>query len=173
MPETLIKRRCRSCGCTDDNCAACIAKTGAPCTWVEDDLCSACAPDAVALEYSISEDTPREVHDVAVILTAIAQEMAEVAAVPQTPEGAAIVITHQFFAELDPATMTPAEVARWSAIAAAVASSASIFLAGGMRAIAEHAAAAGLVAPDGVTPAAARPALVDASGRPISSTGGV
>lgn len=37
-----IKRHCRVCGCTDDNCSQCIQKTGRPCHWVEDDLCSAC-----------------------------------------------------------------------------------------------------------------------------------
>jgi hypothetical protein len=36
-------RECRICGCTDDNCLGCIAKTGSPCHWIEDDLCSACA----------------------------------------------------------------------------------------------------------------------------------
>lgn len=35
-------RRCRKCGCTDDDCRQCIEKTGGPCHWVEDDLCSAC-----------------------------------------------------------------------------------------------------------------------------------
>jgi hypothetical protein len=35
-------RRCRVCGCTDDNCRQCIEKTGQPCYWVEKDLCSAC-----------------------------------------------------------------------------------------------------------------------------------
>jgi hypothetical protein len=35
--------RCRVCGCTDDDCSQCIAKTGFPCYWVEPDLCSACA----------------------------------------------------------------------------------------------------------------------------------
>ena len=33
---------CKVCGCTDDDCSQCIAKTGEPCSWVEDDLCSAC-----------------------------------------------------------------------------------------------------------------------------------
>lgn len=33
---------CRVCGCTEVNCQKCIAKTGAPCAWVEEDLCSAC-----------------------------------------------------------------------------------------------------------------------------------
>jgi hypothetical protein len=37
-------RRCRKCGCTDYNCETCIQKTGRPCYWVEEDLCSACMP---------------------------------------------------------------------------------------------------------------------------------
>lgn len=36
-------RRCRGCGCTDDDCSQCIAATGIPCSWVDEDLCSACA----------------------------------------------------------------------------------------------------------------------------------
>lgn len=36
-------RECRRCGCTDDDCSGCIERTGRPCNWVEDDLCSACA----------------------------------------------------------------------------------------------------------------------------------
>lgn len=35
-------RRCRVCGCTDVDCSGCIARTGMPCWWVADDLCSAC-----------------------------------------------------------------------------------------------------------------------------------
>lgn len=38
------ERVCRVCGCTDDNCIQCVRKTGRPCHWVEEDLCSACAP---------------------------------------------------------------------------------------------------------------------------------
>ncbi len=33
---------CRICGCTDDDCGACIERTGMACYWVEPDLCSAC-----------------------------------------------------------------------------------------------------------------------------------
>lgn len=33
---------CRVCGCTDTDCRQCVEKTGAPCHWVEPDLCSAC-----------------------------------------------------------------------------------------------------------------------------------
>jgi len=36
-------RTCRVCGCSDSDCRTCIEKTGRPCFWVEDDLCSACA----------------------------------------------------------------------------------------------------------------------------------
>jgi hypothetical protein len=36
-------RRCRVCGCTDDDCSGCIERTGVPCHWVKEDLCSACA----------------------------------------------------------------------------------------------------------------------------------
>ena len=35
-------QKCRVCGCTDDDCAQCVEKTGTACHWVEDDLCSAC-----------------------------------------------------------------------------------------------------------------------------------
>ena len=38
----LKKQRCRICGCTDDDCSGCIKRTGQPCYWVKDDLCSAC-----------------------------------------------------------------------------------------------------------------------------------
>ena len=36
-------RVCRRCGCTDLDCRECIERTGEPCFWVEEDLCSACA----------------------------------------------------------------------------------------------------------------------------------
>ena len=41
------KRKCRICGCTDDDCRQCIKKTGKPCYWVENDLCSACKTTVV------------------------------------------------------------------------------------------------------------------------------
>jgi chromosome partitioning protein len=42
------KKKCRVCGCTEDNCQQCVEKTGIPCHWVEDDLCSACKTIVVA-----------------------------------------------------------------------------------------------------------------------------
>lgn len=35
-------KKCRVCGCTDNDCLVCIKKQGFPCWWVEADLCSAC-----------------------------------------------------------------------------------------------------------------------------------
>lgn len=37
-------RACRVCGCTEKDCRGCIERTGRPCSWIEADLCSACAP---------------------------------------------------------------------------------------------------------------------------------
>lgn len=39
-------RRCRRCGCTDGDCQQCVERTGSPCHWVSEDLCSACADEA-------------------------------------------------------------------------------------------------------------------------------
>lgn len=39
----MIAGVCRVCKCTDYDCRACVEKTGVPCTWVDIDLCSACA----------------------------------------------------------------------------------------------------------------------------------
>lgn len=43
--EVAAVRRCRKCGCTDDDCRQCIAAQGFPCSWAEDepDLCTRCA----------------------------------------------------------------------------------------------------------------------------------
>lgn len=41
---------CRVCGCTQHDCTLCVERTGEPCSWIEADLCSACAPgDAAAI----------------------------------------------------------------------------------------------------------------------------
>jgi ParB family chromosome partitioning protein len=37
-----VVRACRDCGCTEEDCSECIERTGEPCHWVEEDLCSAC-----------------------------------------------------------------------------------------------------------------------------------
>ncbi len=57
------KRACRVCGCTDDDCRQCIKKTGGTCTWVEQDLCSACVPKPYAWDINIegSDGTQRTI----------------------------------------------------------------------------------------------------------------
>jgi len=54
------QRICKKCGCTDDNCSQCIEKTGHPCYWVTEDLCSACIneieSDQVTLEKYNADD---------------------------------------------------------------------------------------------------------------------
>ena len=42
LPSSDQTRRCRVCGCHDDDCLPCILRTGQPCFWFEPDLCSAC-----------------------------------------------------------------------------------------------------------------------------------
>jgi hypothetical protein len=42
-PSVPSERSCRVCGCTEDDCSGCIERTGKPCHWVAEDLCSACA----------------------------------------------------------------------------------------------------------------------------------
>lgn len=46
VKQKLSIRTCRVCGCNDLDCTQCIEKTGRPCTWVEEDLCSACVNTA-------------------------------------------------------------------------------------------------------------------------------
>lgn len=45
--EEVKVRTCRICGCTEENCSQCIEKTGEPCYWIEEDLCSACEEEAM------------------------------------------------------------------------------------------------------------------------------
>ena len=42
LPYQTGNHRCRQCGCTDLDCSKCIERTGVPCVWVEEDLCSSC-----------------------------------------------------------------------------------------------------------------------------------
>jgi hypothetical protein len=61
-------RRCRVCGCTDDDCHQCIEKTGEPCHWVGEDLCSACADETdgdlcLDEDFYDDEEDPYEDYD--------------------------------------------------------------------------------------------------------------
>lgn len=46
---------CRVCGCTDACCQACIERTGAPCHWVDPDLCSACRDEFSDAQCDLDE----------------------------------------------------------------------------------------------------------------------
>lgn len=46
-------RRCRICGCTDDDCSGCLGRTGVRCSWVAADLCSACVSPGFSTEVRI------------------------------------------------------------------------------------------------------------------------
>ena len=47
IDRSLRERKCRVCGCTDDDCRQCIEATGDPCEWVAVDLCSRCEHEAL------------------------------------------------------------------------------------------------------------------------------
>lgn len=54
------ERTCRVCGCTQNNCQQCVEKTGSPCHWVEEDLCSACQeqPEVKVTDERASANSP-------------------------------------------------------------------------------------------------------------------
>lgn len=51
-------RRCRACGCTDDDCTQCIQATGKPCHWVAPNLCSRCHDQRLTNPSSLSAPAP-------------------------------------------------------------------------------------------------------------------
>ena len=63
IKDNVSVRICRVCGCTQDDCSQCIKKTGQPCHWVEDDLCSACQipkPEAILDQMAENEKQIQE-----------------------------------------------------------------------------------------------------------------
>jgi hypothetical protein len=54
-------RTCRVCGCTDDDCSGCIERTGRPCWWVSEDLCSACAELVIRVKHGAATNVARVV----------------------------------------------------------------------------------------------------------------
>ena len=46
LEKALEVRSCHKCGCTDEDCSQCIEKTGSPCHWVAENLCSACVENS-------------------------------------------------------------------------------------------------------------------------------
>lgn len=54
MAKIKIKT-CKKCGCTDEDCSGCIEKTGFPCYWVSNELCSACANEITMKKYLVDQ----------------------------------------------------------------------------------------------------------------------
>lgn len=54
--KRMESQTCKVCGCTDYDCRQCIEKTGKPCYWFEDNLCSACAENMTVIKV-ISNDS--------------------------------------------------------------------------------------------------------------------
>lgn len=50
--QRMNTKSCSVCGCTEWDCRQCIERTGEPCYWFEEDLCSACAASTInSIEY--------------------------------------------------------------------------------------------------------------------------
>lgn len=47
---------CQICGCTDYDCRECIERTGEPCYWFSENLCSACADSCTQPSVIINEN---------------------------------------------------------------------------------------------------------------------
>jgi|GEM_PF-1401039 len=58
-PGPSEERACRICGCTDADCSQCIDKTGEPCSWVGQNLCSRCADEMEEAEDAPAQDLNR------------------------------------------------------------------------------------------------------------------
>lgn len=174
---------CRTCGCTEGDCSACIEKTGAPCFWVERDLCSACAPpDAVArarvvnLAYGAVE-----------AISQIAQLLEQHAVPPRNELGLVVSRSIELFERLDLSEAPDHELTRWAALAAITAGHAAQTMLACLAALAHPEVgrrALGAVAPNPI-PASGQPpslvaldgrsaggGLVDLAGRPLRSGGG-
>lgn len=92
IPTTEAVRRCRGCGCTEDDCRRCVEKTGEGCVWVEDDLCSAYVRDEVpeaVYQRILEADTEKEwraLYRSAKFPEASAATPADPVAIPPRPE---------------------------------------------------------------------------------------
>lgn len=51
---------CHMCSCTDDEYRMCYERTGAPCWWVEPNLCSACAEQGDASSFGMIDEGMNE-----------------------------------------------------------------------------------------------------------------
>jgi hypothetical protein len=174
---------CRTCGCTEANCAACVEKTGAPCFWVEPDLCSACAPpDAVTRARVVNL-----AFGAVEAISQIAQLLEQYAVPPRNELGLVVSRSIELFERLDLSEAPDHELTRWAALAAITAGHAAQTMLACLAAIAHPEAgrrALAAVAPNPI-PASGQPpsivapgggsaggGLVDLAGRPLRSEGG-
>lgn len=75
---------CRVCGCTDGDCRQCIEKTGEPCSWVSQNLCTACAVDRPPLDlatariedaiFELSEGNPGAINAMMIVYTGVSRK---------------------------------------------------------------------------------------------------
>jgi hypothetical protein len=72
--------QCRVCGCTDLDCSGCIERTGHPCYWVHEDLCSACGSTPASPGASLVEVECLVERLLAAILASLAVHLLETTA---------------------------------------------------------------------------------------------
>lgn len=164
-------QRCRSCGCTADNCEACFAKTGEPCFWVERDLCSACAPPDLVSKMKVIGVAGHAVE----VLSQLAQLFESYAVPPPGELGVVISQAIELFERLDLSEAPAEELTRWAALSAITAGHAAQMLHACMIAIARpDVGRRGLaaVAPNPI-PVGARPLIVTPDGRSAAAAGGL
>ncbi len=51
-------RKCRVCGCTDDDCRQCIEAQGHACSWLLDNLCTRCAKEILCKPPPLRKQCP-------------------------------------------------------------------------------------------------------------------
>lgn len=158
--EHVIDPKCRVCGCTDRDCSGCIARTGQACSWVEDDLCSACAPPQTMAQ--LLERSANAAADAGLVLAQLEEVWADAAVVENNRHGILMVQIKEILANTAAGvpTMDKGVAVRWAAVATSIA------LAATELAVQAFGHAAELEASPIATPAV--PSLVDAHGRPVS-----
>lgn len=184
MPEALITPKCRVCGCTDADCSRCVAITGQPCSWVEDDLCSACATakDAASPAATPPASTLAELlqhladnaGEAAAVLGQLAEATEPSSKVPATRTGIVLAGANDLIGRLadEVPMMNRAGAMQLGAIIVHIAANGAELAALCFQRV--HDIEVGAVeSPSPIaTPATPTLVLVDPSGRPIEATRG-
>lgn len=161
--EQLITPTCRMCGCTDNDCSGCVARTGEACSWVENDLCSACAPPQTMAQ--LLERSAEAAADAGMVLAQLEEAWSSAAVVENNRHGILMVQMREILANTCAGvpTMEKDTAVRWAAVATTIA------LAAAELAVQAFGRAAELET-EAPSPIVTAPALVlvDAQGRPVS-----